>query len=369
MNIPDWVGKHFIIGLEPSAHLTSHDARLLSALRPIGVALFRPNFQHEVPYAVWTETLKRLLEDVRAAIGRPKIIVAIDHEGARVHRTPPPLTRFSYAADWADSAGEVGSAMGAELASIGVNLNFGPVLDIDSNPANPVIGKRAFGSDPGRVGDAAIAFMRGLQNHGVLTCGKHYPGHGDTTEDSHTHLPELGASLDLLMRRELLPFEGAILAGIPAIMSAHIRFPLIDPEWPATLSSPLVRGILRDRLKFGGAIISDDIGMRAMDRYFSPPDAAVRFLNAGSDIILVCSYATDTERALGFADALMAARSNGDLPDGALDASQLRIDSLAQRLIQHAVSMLPADVLRRHEEMGPIFRDLRSGQPGSPPSV
>src|SRR5215470_17774139 len=170
-------GDHFLIGLRPTAELHERDRALLADLRPAGVVLFKSNFLHDQPYERWLEVYRKLLADVRSVLGRDRILVGIDHEGGRVCRTPAPITRFSYAARWAAQAGAVGHAMGVELASLGVNLSFAPVLDIHSNPANPIIGPRALGTTSEQVTAAALAFMEGLQSAQVLACGKHFPGH------------------------------------------------------------------------------------------------------------------------------------------------------------------------------------------------
>src|SRR3984893_2654344 len=196
-------GDHFLIGLRPSPVLDDHDRALLGDLRPAGVILFKSNFRHDLPYEAWVESHARLIADIRAAAGRARMFIAIDHEGGRVCRTPPPITRFAYAARWAVQAAGVGRAMGRELASLGVNLNFAPVLDIHTNPANPVIGARALGTTGEQGTAAGLAFMAGMQAQKVLACGKHFPGHGDTDTDSHSELPVLDPDLAGLRAREL----------------------------------------------------------------------------------------------------------------------------------------------------------------------
>ena len=185
------VGDHFFVGLRPTTELDARDRALLADLKPAGVILYKSNFRHGEPYRDWLEGHERLIAAVRRAVGRERLFIAIDHEGGRVCRTPAPITRFSYASDWADRAAEVGRAMGRELASLGINLNFAPVLDIHSNPANPVIGARAFGTTSDAVIGAALAFVAAMQKEGVMACGKHFPGHGDTDKDSHYALPVL----------------------------------------------------------------------------------------------------------------------------------------------------------------------------------
>lgn len=348
-------GDHFLIGLRPTVQLHERDRALLADLRPAGVVLFKSNFLHDRPYEQWLGAHSKLIADVRATIGRDRIFVGIDHEGGRVCRTPAPITRYSYAARWAAQAGAVGRAMGVELASLGVNLNFAPVLDIHSNPANPVIGARAFGNTGGQVTAAALAFMAGMQAQGVLACGKHFPGHGDTDTDSHRELPVLHRDLAGLRARELEPFRAAIDAGIPMIMTSHLLLPQLDPIEPVTLSRRFGQELLRGELGFKGVVVSDDIGMHAVSRLFDDPTAAVRLLLAGTDLMMVCAYWTDTDRCRGFAEAIISARQRGTIPADAAAQSRERIHSLLSKAAQNPVTALSAGVFARHRGAAALF--------------
>ena len=346
-------GDFFLIGLSPTAALDPRDRALLSELQPAGIILYKSNFRHDLPYEGWLAALADLLGDVRAAIGRPRILVGIDHEGGRVCRTPPPLTRFDYPRRYAHCAGSVGRAMGRELASIGVNLDFAPLLDIHSNPKNPVIGERAFGSTAEGVIDAALAFAQGLAEHGVLACGKHFPGHGDTHEDSHVALPTVDGSLDTLRGRELRPFAAAI--DLPMIMTSHVLFPALDPAVPATLSQRIVRDLLRGELGYRGVVVSDDVGMGAVARMFEDPRNAARVLASGSDLLMVCAHFATTDRARAFAHAILEARADGSLDATTFEAAQARVRTLLARAVQHAPLRLSDDSLADHRAAGPLF--------------
>lgn len=321
------VGLHFLVGLRPGPDLSPEDRQLLAALRPAGVVLFGPNFDHGTSASHWTARLASLLADVRAAIGRDRVLVGIDHEGGRVHRPPPPVTHFPPALDWASRAREVGDVMGRELAGLGINLNFAPVLDILTEEANPVIGRRAMSTDPAAVGPLAMAFAAGLEGRRVLACGKHFPGHGDTRQDSHHVRPILEATLDDLRRRELVPFAHAVRNGLRVMMTSHIEFPRIDPGRPATLSRRLVTDVLRDELGFDGVVVTDDLGMRAMDGLMPDEDLGPAILAAGHDVLLLCAYWTDTSRAPAFARGIERAVAAGALD---LAASRARIVALLQ---------------------------------------
>ncbi|MCZ6508775.1 MAG: glycoside hydrolase family 3 protein [Acidobacteria bacterium] len=352
---PASFGHHFIVGLQKSPVLTDHDKRLLSRLRPAGIVLFRENFAHDLPYEEWLALHACQLADARQCIERERILVSIDHEGGQVLRTPEPVTRFATAAAWSDQAFAVGRAMGYELRSLGVNVNFAPVADIHLNPDNPVIGERALGTTPTAVEGAACEFLEGLEGAGVMGCAKHFPGHGATQSDSHLELPVLDVPLAVLRERELRPFAALIERGVRLVMTAHIVFPQIDPGVPATLSERLLRGVLREELGYDGVVVSDDVGMQAVAELFSRPLTAARAVGAGCDLIVICAHLADTGQALALAGGLAAAWRDGRLAQETLEHSHGRITSLLEDLPQYAVEELPSAVFARHREAGPVL--------------
>lgn len=351
------VGQHFMVGLQPGTTLQEHDRLLLRDLRPAGVILFKGNFHHNLPYEKWLSSHAEFVAAIREATRRDRLFIAIDHEGGRVCRTPPPITRFSYARSWDDSSGKVGAAMGTELSSLGVNLNFAPVLDIDSNPNNPVIGARSFGNSSDAVAGKALTFMEHMEANGVRACGKHFPGHGDTAVDSHYGLPIVDATIEVLRGRELHPFVAAISRGIGMIMTSHILFKALDATLPATLSRHITHDLLRRELAFEGVIISDDIGMRSVSSMFESPDAAVRFMAAGNDMLMICAHWTDTERSRNFARSILNARQTGAIDRRILDRSHARIDAMLASTPQNPVRALPNDVFHGHALSGMLFTD------------
>lgn len=219
--------------------------------------------------------------------------IAVDQEGGRVARLGapvlklPPMRRLGTLNDVALTE-RVAHALGSQLALLGFNTDFAPVLDIDTNPDNPVIGDRSFGSDPALVTRHGLAFSAGLQRAGVIACGKHFPGHGDTDLDSHFALPRLSHDRARLNAVELVPFAAA-RASVDAIMTAHVIFDAIDPTLPATLCRAAITGILRDELGYEGVIVSDDLEMKAVADHYGVGDAACRAIDAGCDAVLVCS--------------------------------------------------------------------------------
>lgn len=275
----------------------------------------------------------------------PPPLIAVDQEGGPVRRLKAPqcpeVLALPAAAELA-SHGDVAlteraaRVAGSELAAIGFNLDFAPVLDVDSNPDNPIIGRRSFGRDPDTATAHALAFARGLATAGILSCGKHFPGHGDTAVDSHLTLPRLPHSLDRLRAVELCPFRAAVAAGLPALMSAHIVFEALDPDWPATLSGRVIPELLRGELAFDGVVVSDDLEMAAIADHHDAPAIATRGRAASIDIFLACR---DLGRATLLRDALAAL---GEAPE-----SLRRIQTLRAAATDHAAAPAPAELPHR----------------------
>ena len=184
------------------------------------------------------------------------------------------------------AAAEGASILARELVAVGVNWNLAPVADVNNNPANPVIGTRAFGDDPALVGAYAAAAIRAYQTAGILACAKHFPGHGDTSVDSHVGLPTLEHSRDRLDAIELAPFRAAIAAGVGSVMTAHLLVPGLDPEWISTLSAPILTDLLRRELGHAGVIVTDALEMAGVADLLQEPDAAVASVIAGADVLL-----------------------------------------------------------------------------------
>jgi beta-N-acetylhexosaminidase len=232
----------------------------------------------------------------RAAPDGTMALIAVDQEGGLVQRVRAPATQWPpmrshdgfSPPDDEDLAARVGRALGDELRAVGFDIDFAPVLDVHTNPANPIIGDRAFGTEPEAVARRALAFARGLDEAGLLACGKHFPGHGDTHTDSHLELPRVDHDRDRLDRVELAPFARAAAAGIPMLMTAHVVYAALDPDRPATLSPAVVTDLLRGRLGYQGVIVSDDLDMRAIADHMGAGEAAVAAVRAGCDVLLLC---------------------------------------------------------------------------------
>jgi beta-N-acetylhexosaminidase len=264
------------------------------------------------------------LETVLALTGAsrrlgPDVLVLVDHEGGRVHRLPPPFTRFPPAAlvgrtgDPALAAG-VGRAMARELRAAGFDSGLSPVLDCLTEPRCAVIGDRAYAADPETVAALGDAFVGAVLREGIVPVAKHFPGHGRTVVDSHVALPVVEAGPASLDAVELAPFRRALAAGCPAVLVAHVRYPALDPVWPASLSPAVIDGVLRRRLGFDGTVVSDDLEMAAVADHWGVGEAAVRFLGAGGDLALVCRAAAARAEAVA---AVAAAVGAGRLSRGA----------------------------------------------------
>jgi beta-N-acetylhexosaminidase len=262
-----------------------------------GVILFRRNVAEPEPLR---EALSALMTT------SDPLLIAVDQEGGRVARlrapviTLPPMRVLGRIDDVALTE-RAGRVLGAQLRAIGFNVDFAPVLDVDTNPDNPVIGDRAFAPTANAVIRHAGAFARGLARAGVIACGKHFPGHGDTELDSHFALPRLRHDPERLAAVELAPFR-ALAAELPMIMTAHVVFDAWDPDHPATVSRRVITDLLRDELGYQGVIVSDDLHMKAVADRYGVEDAACRAIAAGCDVLLVCQ----PDAFMGVRDALTA---------------------------------------------------------------
>ncbi|MFT7623260.1 MAG: beta-N-acetylhexosaminidase [Myxococcota bacterium] len=246
-----------------------------------GVIWFRRNI-------VDVDQVARVNEALRHR--RPELLISVDQEGGLVRRLRDGVTEVPPMREVPDieSAAGWGTCLGRELRALGFNMNMAPVLDVDSNPDNPVIASRSFGRDPEHVARLAVALQEAMAARGVCPVGKHFPGHGDTDQDSHLALPSVAHDRSRLDTLELVPFRAAIAADIPAIMTAHVMLPALDPSEPATLSPRLVRGLLRDELGYQGVVITDDMEMNAVAERYQPEVLATKASQAGCDIQLWC---------------------------------------------------------------------------------
>jgi beta-N-acetylhexosaminidase len=345
-------GHHLILGISGTT-LSDDDKRALSELKPIGVIFFAKNFLDGTPYHVWLESFNNLNSQIREYTERDSMFMTLDHEGGRVIRTPMPITRFPHALLLRSHVHEVAKATALELKSLGINLSWAPVADIFSHPNNPVIGPRAFGNTSEIAAKYSRDYYLGLQESGILGCAKHFPGHGDTSKDSHIELPILNLTLEDLRLRELVPFRALIEVQIPLIMTAHILFPRIDPDVPATLSQAILKTILREELGFKGVVVSDDLDMKAISDMFMKAGTVARSLHAGCDLFIVSRNinSASLERTYQIAEDFVHSLSKGSLDESVVEAARERIEKLLAVTPQYSGEILDKNVLLRHSEL------------------
>lgn len=323
MSISATIGQHFFIGI--SGHtLTAEEKKFIVQHNIGGVILFGRNIAN--PQQV--RDLCEEIQDLRHSMpDRAPLFIGVDNEGGRVARLKAPFTTWPPAKKLGDLDAPTVSfhfanRMGKEMKSVGINLDFAPCVDVFTNPANTVIGDRAVSSDPEMVAKHASALVRGFIKADVLTCTKHFPGHGNTILDSHFHLPTENVSLQALESRELIPFLKTFKSRVDMVMTAHILFPEIDPEWPVTLSEKFIKGLIRDKYHYRGLIITDDLGMKALADNYGATEIPVRALQAGAELLLYCNEPDVPPKAF---ESVLEAVAQGRLDPQELERSHRHI--------------------------------------------
>lgn len=275
-----------------------------------GIILFARNVAEPEQVAEIAREAQELVREV-------PLWVSVDQEGGRVARLRRPFTEWPPMATLGRAADDrlaqrFARALAEELRAVGITLDYTPVLDVHTNPKNPVIGDRALAERPEDVAQLGRVIIRTLQSAGIAACGKHFPGHGDTSVDSHFDLPLIEHGPDRLEAVELVPFRAAIEERVASIMTAHILIPALDEERPATLSPDIVTGMLRQKLGYNGLILSDDLEMKAIAAKHGIPEATVAAIAAGCDAVLMCGPSQEQQAAA--LEAIIRAVERGDLP-------------------------------------------------------
>lgn len=324
----DRVGQRFVVDFQ-GTEVTPGLERLLREGRAGGVILFAGN----IASAGQVRTLTRDLQAVAADAGLPPLWISVDQEGGIVNRIVVDFPVFPSAMAIGatgdeEAAATAGRVTGRALRALGFNVNHAPVLDVNTNPDNPIIGVRSFGEDPDAVARLGSAYTRALRAEGVLATAKHFPGHGDATIDSHLDLPIVGKPQDALEREELLPFRATFAAGADGVMTAHIVYPALDAERPATLSSRILSDLLRGKMGFEGVVFTDAMSMKAVANRWTRGDAAVAALRAGADIVMACG--TEAEQWASI-EAVRTAAADGALDAGEMARSVSRIQRVNER--------------------------------------
>lgn len=322
LTLEEKVGQLFIVSV-PGTTLSKGDRAFLSDCQIGNIILFAANIDSLDQTASLNASIRKTITDNTGVVP----FISIDQEGGKVMRVmdaclAPPMMAVGSIGD-TEITRELGALMGEQLYTLGFNLDFAPDADVNSNPNNPIIGDRSFGEDPETVAAMVSAFTEGLQSEGVLACIKHFPGHGDTSEDSHTSLPCVKTGRDELEKTELVPFRAGIKAGTAMTMVGHILYPALGADKvPASLSSDVIQGVLRDELGFDGLIVTDSLSMGAVTNTWGQTKSCVMAFEAGVDMLLI-NDSESTMRACY--QAVLDAVRSGEISEKRLDDSVRRI--------------------------------------------
>lgn len=355
MTLEEKIGQLLIVGLE-GTEISENEIHNIKDNKVGGFIFFSRNIGTK-------DKVLKLIDDLKKENNTNKIplFLSIDEEGGLVSRLSPLLNNLknpSRLGEIGDTqlSFDYGKNLGLKLASFGFNLDFAPVLDINSNPSNPVIGNRAYGKTSQAVSDHGLALMKGIQSQGVIPTGKHFPGHGDTSVDSHLDLPLVHKTIDELKEMELIPFKNAIDNDIDMIMVAHILYPKIDEDYPSSMSSVIIDNILRDNLSYKGVVISDDMTMGAIVDNYSIEAAASRFLKAGGDIILIC-HGMDNPNLI--INKIKEDLEKGQITIDQIDEKVYRILKLKDKYKLDSHDMIDLNIERINEDTNIINNKLR----------
>jgi beta-N-acetylhexosaminidase len=328
MSLDEKIGQMIFAGISEDTTLSQNTKNLINKYKIGGIIFYSENLKTP-------EQAVRLLNQIKAENTQNSLplLLGVDQEGGRISRLPGDLIKFPTnkeigAINNGKFSFEIGTLLGRELNAFGFNLNFAPVLDVNSNPKNPIIGDRSFGSNPALVSKLGIQTMKGIQSQNIISVIKHFPGHGDTAVDSHLELPEIDNSIEELENLELIPFRHAIKNGADVVMVAHILLPKLDSDFPSSMSNTVITDILRKQLSYNGVVITDDMSMKAITNHFDIGYAAVESVKAGSDIILV---ARDYNNITSVIEAVKYAVVTGEINEERINESVSRIINLKRK--------------------------------------
>lgn len=314
-----WAGE----SREEDITVNCHAREIVREMEVGGVVLLGRNVADDL--RVTANTLNEL-----QSMSREPLLMNVDQEGGMVARFSEGVTVFPSnmalgATGSPELAYKAAAATASELIALGVNYNYAPSVDVNNNPDNPIIGTRSYSESPEVVAEFGVQAIRGYQDHGMIACAKHFPGHGDTAIDSHLALPSVPYPRERLEAVELRPFRAAVAAGVSSVMTTHIVFPALDTERPSTLSPAIVTGLLREEIGFDGVVVTDCMEMKAIADNFGTPEAAVMAIEAGVDIVLVC-HTLSTQREVR--EAILKAVKDGRISESRIDQSVERIRAM-----------------------------------------
>ncbi len=353
MTLEEKVGQLVMVGIDGFTN-DAHSMQLMEKYHVGGFIVFKKNIQTTNQLTALLNSLK----ETNAASNKVPVFLSVDEEGGRVSRLPEEFHKFpsNYIIGQKNDSilsYQIGQILGKELGAFGLNMDFAPVLDINSNPDNPVIGDRSFGTTAGLVSKLGVETMKGIQSQNTISVVKHFPGHGDTSVDSHIGLPRVNHGIDRLKSFELKPFEAAIENDADAVMIAHILLPKLDAENPASFSKAVITDLLRTDMNFDGVVITDDFTMGAIAKNYDMGKAAVKSIKAGGDIVLVCHGFDKQETVI---KALLAAARSGQISQDRLDQSVYRILKLKRKYVLADTQAGPVDVKSINDQIDALLK-------------
>ena len=343
MTLKEKLGQLVMVGLDGYS-IDDNAKTFISSYKVSGFIFFSRNIESQQQSLELANSLKAFNEDN----SNIPLLLGVDEEGGRVSRLPIqykklPTNQKIGSINNAEFSREIGEILGQQVNSLGLNLDFAPVMDIMSNPKNTVIGNRSFGNNADVVSSLGLSTHDGIKSQNVIPVIKHFPGHGDTTVDSHVGLPVVTKSLDQLSKLELLPFQAAINNGADVVMVSHILMQKLDSKYPASFSKAIITDLLREKMGFKGVVITDDITMGAVTKNYTLGDMAVKSLQAGSDIILICH---DFDKQIEVLNSIISAVKNGEISEQYIDEKVYRVLSLKEK---YSVSNSPVASIEVNE--------------------
>lgn len=326
LSLEEKVGQMIFAGIK-GTDITNETKKIISTHQVGGIILFKDNLKNANQSVSLLNAIKQ--ENTNNKV---PLFLGVDEEGGRISRLPE-LTKLPTNEELGKRndislSYNIGKLLGKELSAFGFNLDFAPVLDINSNPDNPIIGDRSFGTDAELVSELGLQMMKGIQSEQVISVIKHFPGHGDTAVDSHKELPIIQKSLEELQALELIPFKHAVEQGAEVVMVGHILLPKIDSTYPASISERIITDVLREQLGYEGIIITDDMTMKAILNNLEIGESAVSAVKAGNDIVLVAHNYANVKKAI---DSIIKAIEDGEITEQRIDESVKRILSIKKK--------------------------------------
>ncbi|SES29994.1 beta-N-acetylhexosaminidase [Psychrobacillus sp. OK032] len=344
MTLKEKIGQMIFTGVKGTIY-SDETKRLVSSDKVGGLIFYKKNLKDVNETTTLLNAIKKESENEKFPL-----FLGVDQEGGRISRLPGlsklPTNKEIGKLNDPSYSYKIGIHLGEEMNAFGFNLDFAPVLDVNSNPKNPVIGDRSFGNDVEIVSDLGIQTMKGIQSQNVISVVKHFPGHGDTAVDSHLELPIMEKSLEDLQKLELIPFKRAIGEGADVVMVAHILLPKIDPEFPSSMSHEIITTILRDQFQFDGVVMTDDMTMNAIMDNYEIGQAAVDAVKAGNDIVLIAHEYANVIKAM---NAIEKSVNDGEISVERINESVYRILALKEKYKLSNKEVTTVNILQLNE--------------------